>query len=177
MDLAEPERVIRQQHSTFAQMIGRPRQVRRVRNLVRVDEDEIERRLSLDLRQPVQRGPDVDVRARRDARLVERLVRHPRVLFRIFEGMQDAVRPHAAQQADAAVAAERADLDRLGSAGRARQHLEVQAVEPADRNRRQALADAAFADLAQHGVFGVIDAVRPPLERGVALTEAFFDWR
>src|SRR5207302_10687954 len=128
-------------------------------------------RLGLDLRQPVQRGPDVDVRARRDARLVERLVRYLRVLFRTFEGVQHAVRPHATQEANAAVAAERADLDRLGSAGRARQHLEVEAVEPADRDRRQALADAAFADLAQHRVLRVIDAVRPALESRIALSE------
>src|SRR5204863_7086200 len=56
---------------------------------------------------------------------------------------------HAAQQGDARVAAQRADLDGLARAGDRGQHLEVACVEGADLNLRQALAAAPLADLAQ----------------------------
>src|SRR5207302_7335091 len=115
---------------------------------------------------------DVDVRPRADTGLVERVRGDPRVLLRILEGVQHAVHAHPAQQADAAVAAERPDLDCLERADGARDHLQVQPVEPADRDGGQPFANAALADLAQDGVLGAEHFLGPARERGVALTES-----
>ncbi len=139
---------------------------------VGVDEHEIERRLCFDLAQRLERGPDVDVRPRRHARLAERLGRHPRMLLGVLERVQHAVRSHAAQEADTAVAAQGPDLDRLQRAHGMGDDLQVQTVEPAHRDCGEPLADAALADLAQHGVLRAENLFRPPRERGIALPEA-----
>src|SRR5258706_6330268 len=89
----------------------------------------------------------------------------------VFEGVQDSVRTHAAQEADAAVSAQRADLDRVLRSSRPRQDFQMPPVEPADRDRREALANAALADLAQHLVLGLVDRFGPALQLGIALPE------
>ena len=79
---------------------------------------------------------------------------------------------HPTQQADAAVTAQRPDLDRLERADGARDHFQMQPVEPADGDGRQPFANAALADLAQDGVLGAEHFLGPARETGVALTES-----
>src|SRR5439155_4494178 len=94
------------------------------------------------------------------------------MFFRILERVQDSVDAHPPEQAHAAVAAERADLDRLEGANGARDDFQMEAVESAHGDGRQPLADAALANLAQHFVLGAEDFLGPARERGVALAES-----
>ncbi len=170
-DVAPAEGVVEQHDATHAQVLLGPGQIRRVPDLVGVDEHEVERSVALDLAQPLERGPDVDARALGDARLLERDARHLGVLRLELEGVEAAV-GHAAQETDARVAAERADLDGAAGAGGARQELEVQAVHASDGDGGQPGGDRALADLAQDVVLGVEHALGPTLELGAALTES-----
>ena len=63
VDLAEAERVVRENHSSFAKVVGGPGEIAGVAHLVGIDEDQIEWRFRLDLAQHLQRGSDMDVRA------------------------------------------------------------------------------------------------------------------
>ena len=116
-------------------MLFGPRQVRGVAGLVGVDEDEIERPVGFDLAQLVEGGADVDAHARGDPGFFERLARHGGVARLELERVEPPV-GHAAQEADAAVAAERADLDGAAGAGGACEQLEVQAVHAPDGDGR-----------------------------------------
>src|SRR5947199_84803 len=63
VDLAKAERVVGENHSPFAKMVGGPGEIAGVAHLVGIDEDQIEWRFRLDLAQHLQRGSDMDVRA------------------------------------------------------------------------------------------------------------------
>ena len=93
------------------------------------------------------------------------------MLLRVLERVQHAVHAHTAQQADPAVAAQGSDLDRLERADGADDHLQMQPVEPADRDGRQPFANAALADLAKDGVLRAKHFLGPARESWIALTE------
>ena len=82
-------------------------------------------------------------------------------------------RRHAAQERDARVAAERADLDGAPRARGARQHLQVARVERRDLDVGQPGGGAARADVGQHVVFGRVDARDVVRQRRAVVAEWF----
>ena len=78
-------------------------------------------------------------------------------------------------QADPAVPAEGSDLDRPARAGHAGQHLQVQAVEPADLDCREPLADRALPHFEQDRVLGAEDLLGPPGQGDASLAESLLN--
>src|SRR5262249_26174633 len=90
-----------------------------------------------------------------------------------LEGVEHARRAHAAEEAGARVAGERADLDRPAGGDEAGQHLEVEAVERADVDVGQPGGARALAHVGEELVLGGEDAVGVLLELGVGVAERF----
>ena len=145
-----------------AQVVGRPVEVARISLLVGVDEDEIVRPARDQARQHLQRRADVNRRARAEAGAAEALARHLGVARLAVDGVRASpVARQAAQDRDAGVAAQRADLDGASRAGGAGQHLQVARVERRDLDVGQPGGGAAGADLGQDLVLGRVDPLEP----------------
>ena len=176
MDVAEAEGVVGEEDPTDAQVALGPGEVVRVSGLVGVDEDEVEGPDALDLAEPVHRPADVDVDAVAEVGLLERAARELGALELELERVERRAGAHAAQEAHAAVAAERPDLDGALGAGCTGDHLEVQAVHRADLDRREPGLGAALPHAPQELVLRRVDLLGPARERRVTLTELLHWW-
>src|SRR5260221_10278101 len=153
-ELAEEKGVVGEDEAARAQVVGGPVEVVGVALLVGVDEAQVERLLGAELGEDLRGRAEVDARLRRVAGAAEALARDLGVTWLDLDGVEDAADAHAAQERDARVAAQRADLDGAARARDRGEHLEVAGVERADLDVGQAFALAALADLAQDVVFG-----------------------
>src|SRR6266511_292329 len=128
----EPERVVGEQDASDAQVVLRPGEVARIPDLVGVQEHEVERALRLDGPERLGGAAEVDPDASRDACPLEGGARDLGVARLELERVEEARLAHSAQQADAAVPAERPDLHGAPGASGPGEHLEVKAVERAE---------------------------------------------
>ena len=156
-EVAEQEGVVEQHDAARAQVVGRPVEVARVPLLVGVDEDQIVGAAAGEARQHLHAEADVDAGAGGEAGAPEALARDLGVARLDLDGVEHAVSAHAAQDGDARVAAQRADLDGAARAGGAGQHLEVAGVERRDLDVGQPGGGAARADLGQDLVLRRVD--------------------
>src|SRR3954471_21717422 len=123
-DAAKAEGVVSDDHAADAEIFFRPGELGGIASLVGVDEAEIERSLAFDLREQLQRCAYVDADPPEHSCLPERVAGDLGVFGRDLEGVEHSAIAHSAQEANAAVAAEGPDLDRLARSRDAGQDLE-----------------------------------------------------
>jgi hypothetical protein len=131
----------------------------------------VERALAHDGGEPLERAAHVDPGPAGEAGAGEGLAGDLGVAGILLEGVEPPVLPHPAQQADAAVAAERADLDGAPGAGGAGEHLEVEPVHRPDGDLGEPGGAGAGAHLAQDLVLGRVDRLGPRGDRRIGLAE------
>ncbi len=176
MDVPEAEGVVGEQDAADAEVLLRPCEVRGVAGLVGVDEDEVERLLSVDRAKPVLRRTEMDSHPSRHPGALERLAGHLGVARLELERVEEPTVPHSPEQGDAAVASQRPDLDGAPRARGPGEHLEVERVEPADLDGRQPRRCAPLANLAEGLVLRLVHGLGPRRERRVSLAEALHRW-
>ena len=130
VQVAEQEGVVEQHEAARAQVVGGPVEVARVALFVGVDEDQIVRALRATRRGSTSRaGPTWTRALAGEAGATEALARDLGVARLALDGVELAPPAQAAQDRDARVAAQRADLDGASRTRRAGQHLQVARVE------------------------------------------------